>query len=396
MIAADEIFPSEEELKIIKNEQKSDVRKLALSIKPSENVRPIFVLQQIAGFQAMTTKVPSWAENPNIIYPVHLSIEQCSSSKTATYKSKLIKENGGTLIDLTGGFGVDFWHLLAKFDNGIYVERNKELCKIAEHNMNVLGAKNAKIICSDSEKFIGDYDGHAKCIFIDPARRDSNGGKTVHIDDCTPDLCQMMPLLLEKADMIMAKLSPMLDISEAMTKLKNISEIHILAANGECKELIITANKECNEEPTIYASSEDGTFCFKKTEEQNCTAEIADKIGEYIFEPNAAIMKAGAFKTICKQFGIKKIHINSHLYTSDNQINGFPGRQFKVESIGSLNKNSIPQTLKNISQANITTRNFPLKPEEIRKKLKLKDGGEDYIFATTNAQEKRIIIHCKK
>lgn len=395
------ILPSVEEKDLIDKYINEDVRKLALKLKNDRNVRIQYVLQQIAGYQIIKKKIPFFSDIKDLIYPVHLSLEQCSSATTAKYKSDLLSkliETFDLFIDLTGGFGVDFSYIASVFSKSVYVEQNEELCRIVEHNLPLLGLDNFRIICGDGINVLNQNDLLYNLIYLDPARRDKNGGKTVHISDCTPNLVEYEDLLVSKAEYVVVKLSPMLDISEAIAVLKYVHEIHIVSVDNECKELLLVLKKNYSEDKRIFTCNINNSglqlFDFIRLEEENCELLIASEIKKYIYEPNASIMKAGAFKSISNKYGVRKLNVNSHLYTSDVLITEFPGRVFEVLSIGSLGKNTLPVTLNGIKKANVAVRNYPLKPDDIKSKIKIKDGGSDYIFATTAHDGKRIVIHC--
>lgn len=375
-----------------------DVRNLALHMKEIEDFRPKFVLQQIAGIQAMRRKMPHWAENEDITYPVHLSLEQCSSEFTANYKRSIIEKlcadvSNKIFADLTGGFGVDFSVMSARFAKAFYVERNAELCEIAQHNFHALGIHNFNVVNGDGVDFLRNTDEKFGAIFIDPARRDSTGGKTVHIQDCEPNILDFQDIILQKSDIAIIKLSPMLDISECQLKLKNIAEIHVVASDGECKEiLVVLTAKKIKDEPQIIAVNNNQRFMFWRSHEEYCSLLIANHVNEgmYLYEPNAAIMKAAPFYLLAEYYFIQKIAPNSHLYVSDNWIEDFPGRGFRIVKVGGV------KDFKHIEKANIAVRNFPLKADELRKRLKIKDGGEVYLFATTLNDGRKVLIETRK
>ena len=376
-----------------------DVRDLALRMKEgTADFRPKFVLQQIAGIQAMRRKMPHWADNQNIIYPIHLSLEQCSSAFTANYKREIIKRyctkmSECNFADLTGGFGVDFSVMSRGFGRAHYVERNSELCEIAANNFQALNLDNYEIIDSDGVEFLKNFDGHFGAIFIDPARRDSTGGKNVHIQDCEPNILDFQDVILQKSDIAIIKLSPMLDISECQLRLKNIAEIHIVASDGECKEILVVLTAEkTNDEPLIFAVNNNQRFMFWRSHEEYCSLLIANHVNEgmYLYEPNAAIMKAAPFYLLAEYYFIQKIARNSNLYVSDEWIEDFPGRGFRIVKVGGV------KDFKHIEKANITVRNFPLKADALRKQLKIKDGGEVYLVATTLNDGRKGIIETRK
>ncbi|MBO7567918.1 MAG: SAM-dependent methyltransferase [Bacteroidales bacterium] len=382
------------EKKYIHEHINDDVRDLALRMKENEDFRPKFVLQQIAGIQAMKRKMPQWAANEDIIYPVHLSLEQCSSEFTTRPKSDIIRRycdkiSEKNYADLTGGFGVDFSVMSAGFGRSYYVERNNELCEIAANNFNALKLENYEIINGDGVEFLKNFDGHFGAVFIDPARRSKSGSKIVRISDCEPDVVGFQDVLLEKTDIAIIKLSPMLDISECTSQLKNVAEIHVVGVDGECKELLAVLIPGFNEEPKIFVYDTDRYIhIFLKSDEANGYAETATNLetGMYLYEPNAAIMKAAPFNLLAEYYFLEKISDNSHLYVSKKLIDDFPGRRFKIMKIGGV------KDFKHIEKANITVRNFPMKADELRKKMKIKDGGDIYLFATTMADGRKIML----
>ena len=385
LTAAEKIF--------VEEHKDDDVRALALKMKEAAGFNPKYVLQQIAGIQAMRRKMPHWADNQDIVYPVHLSLEQCSSEMTANYKRSIIERLCGDVsdkmfADLTGGFGVDFSVMSIGFAKAFYVERNNELCEIAMHNFKALGMKNYSAINGDGVDFLKNTNEKFGLVFIDPSRRNNAGGKTVHIQDCEPNILDFQEVLLQKTDIAIIKLSPMLDISECLLRLKNIAEIHAVASDGECKEILVVLTAEKHDEPQIFAVNNNHVFSFRRSDEQNCTPKIADDVAEglFLYEPNAAIMKAAPYRLLTNRFNVKKIARNSHLYVSDGIIEDFPGRGFRIVKVGGV------KDFKSIDKANIAVRNFPIKADELRKQLKIKDGGDVYLFATTLYDGRKIML----
>lgn len=377
--------------------ENDDLRKLALQANNYPDIDIPFALRQIKGKQIAKTKLPLWYNNPNIIYPEHLALEQASSEATARYKASLFK--GKSLLDLTGGLGVDFSFMSVNFKDGYYVESNPYLVELANHNFKALGLSNTTTFCCDAVEYLKHTD-HIDTIYIDPARRSSSGQKTVRIEDCTPDIVEIEKILDDKADNIVIKLSPMLDITKALQSLNNVTDVYIISFKNECKELLFVKKKIREKETVLHCINiYDGhidSFSFNKSDELSAEFEYTSSIAEYLYEPNASIMKAAAFKKLGSQFGLKKLHPNSHLYTSDNLIHDFPGRQFMVEDVFSLSKKELKDHLGRISKANLSIRNFPMSVDDLRKKLRLKDGGENYIFATILFDEKKILIKCSK
>lgn len=377
--------------------QNDDVRALALQAKKYPNVDIPTAIIQIAGRKVASEKVPSWAKIEDIIYPKHISLEQCSSETTAHYKAGLI--SGDSFVDLTGGFGIDCAFLSSQFKTSTYVERQTELCKIATHNFPLIGLNHIQVVNEDGVVFLNKMN-PTDWIFLDPARRNEQGGKTVSIVDCEPNVKEIEELLLHKATKIMVKLSPMLDLSLALKDLINTSEIHIISVNNECKELLLILSNEKADQTPIhcinFTTQEKQSFSFTREQEQECDCTYTSNLKQYIFEPNASILKAGGYRSIASLFQIEKLHPNSHLYTSDKPITNFPGRTFRIVSQSTFNKKEIKQKLGDLKKANITVRNFPASVAELRKRTKLEEGGSTYLFATTLYNEQKILIRCEK
>ena len=392
---------TQQQIDFIRLHEREDVRELALKLD-KEKYRELdveLVLKQISGRQTAKVKIPSWFVNDDILYPVHLSLEQASSEATASYKASLIPDENKTFVDLTGGMGVDFAFLSQRFAKSVYVEQNWELCDIAGHNFEVLGLQNVAIENSTSETFLEKMPA-VDVIYLDPARRDDSGRKVIRIEDCSPNVSEIQDMLLAKAKMVLLKFSPMLDISLAVKSLKKLSEIHIVSVENECKELLFLLS--LNADDTIYTAvnlnknNSTEKFYFTSNEEQNTEISFTDTIGKYLYEPNASILKAGAFKSVAKQFNLQKLHVNSHLYTSDNLIPDFPGRIFEVKDWFTPNKKNIKTFVYNTKKANISVRNFPMSVVEIRQKTGLKEGGEVYLFGTTMADGEKVWVIAQK
>ena len=388
----------------IEKHLKDDVRSLALSKFP-EDVDKTLALNQIEARQILSKKVPSWASNPDLLFPKHLSIEQCSSELTAKYKVSII-EGGDVFVDLTGGLGIDSYFLSQRFKTSYYVENQKELCDLAEHNFGVLGRK-INVINSDAESFLNDLtsrrDNARVVLYLDPARRDVYNRKMVSLHDCSPDVIDLQNILLKNAKNVLIKVSPMLDISLITNELKNISEIHIVSVKNECKEVLIKIEPSFDGDIKYFCVNFVGndlksvqSFEFSESSEIFESSKFAPTIHHYLYEPNASLMKSGAFKLISQRFGIDKLHINSHLYTSENLIPDFPGRVFEVVGFAHFNKKIKKELLKNVSEASVSTRNFPLSANDLRKSLNLKESDKNYVFGTTTMGENKIIILCRK
>lgn len=417
---------NEQTQRFIRENANKDIRTLALSGSKYPDVDMPFALDQIAGRQTARKKIPRWAAIDDVVYPPHLSMEQCSSEQTALYKASMVE--GETLVDLTGGFGVDFSFMSGGFKKSIYVERQKHLCEIADSNFRVLKLAGVDVICGDGVEYLETLD-HVSWIYLDPARRNEHGGKTYAISDCMPDVTEIKDLLLAKADKVMVKLSPMLDWRKAVADLGNcVSEVHIVSVDNECKELLLIMQREAaelkvvcvnNDEVFVFGSSDD-TFrsegvktLFSEVKEvktllsdanNSSTPQLVNSSTEspnsstkgYLYEPNASIMKAGCFAELERAFGAKQVERNSHLFVSEHFIEDFPGRKFRVEKVTTLNKKDIKNALDGIVKANITVRNFPMSVEQLRKRLKIKEGGSDYIFATTLMDKSHVLLLCSR
>jgi 16S rRNA G966 N2-methylase RsmD len=378
----------------IRENLNADVPTLALKKAPV-GTDVSLALRQIEARQLLRKKVPSWSENEDLLFPVHLSIEQCSSEASAQYKANLL--SGETFADLTGGLGVDTCFISRHFQQADYVERQAELCDLAQHNFAVLNA-NVKVWNETAEEYLK-HCGPKDCIFIDPARRDEHGRKTVSISDCTPDVAALQELLLEKANKVMVKLSPMLDISKALEELKHVCEVHVVAVANECKELVVIMERGFQGEPEfvcVNLLTPQPELRFTMEEERNCSGKLADSVSQYLYEPNPAVMKAGCYKLLTERFGVFKLHKNSNLYTSKQLISAFPGRVFEVEGWAPYNKKVKQSLLDDVEKASIAVRNFPLSVAELRKALKIGDGDETYLFATTLKGEKKVVIRTRK
>ena len=374
----------------------ADIRQLALKGCRDKDVDLDAAIRQIAGRQTARRKLPSWAALDGILYPPHLNMEQCSSEQTARYKARICSSHPSpkTLVDLTGGFGVDFAFMSEAFDEATYVERNSELFAISSANMKILAPK-AKCLNEDGLEVLHRLD-HVSMIFMDPARRDNHGARTYGISDCTPNVLEIKDELLQKADVVMLKLSPMLDWHKAISDLgeQYIKEVHIVSVQNECKELLIVMQQQPAEPPTVYCVNDDSVFSYHPSSiSSNHISHHSSLI--YLYEPNASIMKAGCFAEIEQAFEVSQLAPNSHLFASDQAIADFPGRKFRISAVTSMNKQELKQALKDIRQANIAIRNFPMSVADLRKRLKLSEGGNDYIFATTLTEGKKVLIICQ-
>lgn len=372
----------------------ADITKLALQKNPFPEVEWNLVLQQLAAKQKAKSKLPTWFKTHNIYYPSKISVEQTSSEKTAQYKASLI--SGNNLIDLTGGFGVDDFYFSKTVAKVVHCEINSELSKIVKHNFEQLNVKNVDCFADDSSEVLQKLNQKFDWIYIDPSRRNDSKGKVFMLKDCLPNVPELLDFYFSFSDNIMIKTAPILDISAGISELKNIAEIHVVALENEVKELLFILKK--NHKSTIEIKTvnllkdKNEAFQFQINSEAKKTNYAAPK--KYLFEPNAAIMKSGGFDAIATQFELEKLHQHSHLYTS-NELLDFPGRIFEIQNTLEYNKANMKSFLEN-QKANITTRNFPETVENIRKKWKIKDGGNLYCFFTTDMNNCKIVVLCEK
>ena len=408
----------------IRQHQDEDVRQLAFLGSKNPEVDMPFALDQIRGRKMARAKLPRWANIDGIIYPPHISMEQCSSESTALYKAELAARLLGLpassfseeigFVDLTGGFGVDFSYIAARLGmKSMYVERQAHLCEAAKENFGRLGLKNAIVKNEDGIEVLHSLK-ELKLIFIDPARRDDAGNKVVSLKDCTPDVTVLQEEMLLKADYVIIKLSPMLDWHRAISELSHVREVHVISVNNECKELLLVLS--ARNMGDMEASSADGEvkhagnlriYCINDAQSFVCEeldmeasqVKIAPSTLEemqYLYEPNASLMKAGCFGVLSERYDARMLSKNSHLFVSREPIAAFPGRSFRIIAVSSFNKKELKRHLSGITKANIATRNFPFSVAELRKRLKLKDGGEIYIFATTLSDESHVLVITEK
>lgn len=389
---------SQATLDFIRYHQNDDVRALALKGCQDPDVDLSFALQQIQGRQKAKEKLPEMYGNPDIVFPPTVSMEQCSSEATARYKASLV--HGDTFADLTGGFGVDTLALAGSFQQGYYVESSAELCQLFEHNIHALGIGNILIWQGTMEEVLPTLP-EMDILYLDPSRRDGHGQRVVALTDCTPNVPEHKDALLGKARQgVLVKLSPMLDIKAAMQQLPETREIHVLAVHGECKEVLFLLSHDKAENIEYHAVNIQGDFVqdfqFSGQEEADAMPELADGVGKYLLEPNAAVMKAGAFKCVATRYGLRKLHAHSHLYTCDEPVADFPGRVFTVEKVVPFSKKEVKRQLAGIGKANVAVRNFPLTADALRQQLKLGDGGDVYLFGTTLRAGEKVVVVTRK
>lgn len=409
-----------------------DVRRLAFLADRFPEVDMPVALRQIDGWQSVGRKIPSWTQVEGLLFPPHLNIEQASGEQTAAYKARLIgrllrgmeqgrtggsgfsddsgvsapKGNGckTSLMDLTGGMGIDFAFMAPVVDEAVYVERDAALCRLARHNFPLLGLPEAVIVEGDGVEALH-REAHCTFCFIDPARRDRHGARTYAIEDCLPNVITLVDELLEKAVYTLVKLSPMLDVSQAVRQLRHVVEVHVVSVRNECKELLLLLSRHDTRPTEVHCVNDDEVFTapfgagVPPAAPSCCQAEavpaaVVDPLHPpfVLFEPNASIMKAGCFDALQHRFGLQKLAPNSHLFVAPAAHEGFPGRQFAVDAVTTMNKKQLRQALKGIDKANVTVRNFPLTVDRLRQKTGLTDGGDTYIFATTDARRRHLLF----
>ena len=436
-----QLMDDESTCAFVRQHRTDDVRQLALQNSGKAVVNLPFVLDQIAGWQMARTKLPAYAAHEGIVYPPHLNMEQCSSEATARYKAALVsrllaadvahtmpaddvahtiladKVAETMLVDLTGGFGIDFSFLAPLFGKAVYVERNENLCAIARHNFNCLGLTHFEAINADGVAYLQQRvtesadSSHRLIVFIDPARRDANGHKVFGIEDCTPDVLALKDRLMAVASCVLLKLSPMLDWHAAARAFRPYCrEVHIVSVANECKELLLVLTPSvatddaassirlvCANDAEIFEQTVSfdltpsntssligaGAAEYRTAEVNYEPLSIDALVGAVLCVPNASIMKAGVFSALSHAFGVTAVDRDSHLFIGRQALKGFPGKRFRILGITTLNKRELRQHLSGMTQANIAVRNFPLSVAELRKRLKLKDGGSYYLFATT-------------
>jgi precorrin-6B methylase 2 len=381
-----------DESKFIELNKNKSLPEIALELSKT-NLDKDFILAQINGIQKAKTKLPEFYNTEKIIYPTKLSMEQCSSEQTGVYKSRII--NGESLIDLTGGFGIDSFYFSKTYEHVTHIEQNKALSEIANENFKLLKVQNIKTLNSTAEEFIQTTKVKADIVYIDPSRRNENQ-RVFKLDECLPNIIELAPEIFKISDKILVKTAPLLDIKQTLKDLKNVTQVWVISVNNDCKEVLYLLEKDKAIEPilnTINLTKNKQEYSFNYLFELNSSVDYSSP-ESYLYESNASILKAGAFNSICKQFNLKKIAINSHLYTSNNLIENFPGRTFKIEKTITYSTKEFKKL--GIKKANVNCRNFKNNVEETKKKLQLKDGGNYYIFATTDNNNKPILIICVK
>ena len=384
-----------EEKQFIRDHASDDANRLLLGAKKYPQLDVPFLVDQILSRRQIREKLPSWYANEDLVFPAKIAAEQCSSERTALYKQRLVSSSD-TLCDLTGGY-----FFSRKIRQLTYIERFPVYCEAARHNFQVLGADNITVRNENSVDIVSDLP-EVDVFYLDPARRGEGNKRVFALSDCEPDLPRLLPLLLQKAPRVIAKLSPMADLQQTVSLLPGTVAIHVLSVRNECKELLFDIRREAAiSTPTVYCvdfttTGTEHSFTFTVEEERNSPLTLAAQVGTYLYEPNASVLKAGAFKSVAQQYGLEKLHVSSHLYTSDILVAGFPGRSFRVEKVLPFSNKVCKSITQEIPQANITVRNFPMSVDDLRKKTKIQEGGDVYLFATTLSDGGKVLMVCRK
>ena len=399
----------------IRKHANDDVRQLALRPVPAD-VELHVALQQIEGRQLAARKLPACAATDGFLFPPRLSMEQCSSETTAMYKRHVVRRlleampptkwggEGPIFCDLTGGLGIDFMAIAPLFKQAVYVERNVDLCNLARNNLPLMGCTHAEVVCGDASDFLLPVTFQ----FIDPARRDDAGRKVARIEDCTPDVCALQEQLRKYSVYTIIKLSPMLDITAALRSLQGIAEVHVVCVEGECKELLLVMGPSrrrgvipicCADIEAMLPLNIISEFRFTLQQEKDTPLVIGDWDGglpPFLYEPNAGIMKAGAYKSVCRRYPVQKLARHSHLYGAEEHLANFPGRQWRVLDHATFSKKDLKRLLEGIDAADLTVRGFPMSVANLRKQLHLKEGGNAHFIATTLADNQKVLIRVER
>jgi len=353
-------------------------------------------IKQIRSRQKSKQKLPGWYDNLDLIFPEPVSVEQASSEMTAIFKSKMF--SGHRMADLTGGMGVDTYYFAKQFRHIVYVDANKELCTIARHNFKVLATNNVKVVHSDARAFLENTNEKFDLIYLDPSRRSPDGKRVNKLVDGDPNVSDMLELLTIRSKKVLVKVSPWMDIMAIRQSIQYAARIFVISWRNECKEILVLVDPEHKSEVMIEAADLGGktkSINFTMEEERNAKA-LCGPPGQYIYEPNAAILKSGAFKTICHRYDVLKLHPNTHLYTSDVLIDEFPGKKFQLEGVLSPQRKKVVGELHENRQANVVVRNYPESADQIKSGWRIKDGGFTFLFFTTLHDAQKVVLLCQK
>lgn len=384
----------------IREHADDDVRTLLLAAARYPGVDVPLAVIQIEAHRRIREKLPAWyAARDRLVFPSRTAVEQCSSEPTARYKQRLVGDDVRCLCDLTGGLGVDTAHFSACVPHVIYVERDRTLFEAAMRNFVRLGIGNVEGVNASAEEALEGGLPAVDVCYIDPSRRGAGDRRLFALADCEPNLERLLPVLLSKAPTVIAKLSPMLDLQHTLTRLPGTSDIHVLSVRNECKELLFVVRRGHTAPPRIHcinltADGREQTLCFTPDEERTAPLRLAPSVAQYLYEPNAAILKAGAFRLVAARMGVDKLHVDSHLYTSAAEVADFPGRCFRVEEVMPFGRALCRTIARTVPRANLAVRGFPLTADALRRRLKVADGGDVYLFATTLSDGRRVVVRC--
>lgn len=389
---------SEDFWRFVQEHQYDDVYRLRLKYG-GHNEEIDMAIEQIEARKKVGRKLPLFLQHERLLFPSALSAEQCSSEDTADYKRQLVAGRFHSICDLTGGLGIDAYYMAMVADKLTYIERFEQYCDVARYNFETLGQKNIEVVNADCREYLSKPHSLQDLYFIDPARRGSGNKRVFHLQDCEPSVADILPHVLAVGASLLLKASPMLDIKQAIDELGQVFEVHVVSVRNECKELLLLLSPEAKDAPRIYCANKTSegwqTYTFLLKDEELLPDSPAAQLQRYLYEPNSAIMKAGAFKSVTHSFGIDKLAVSSHLYTSDCLIADFPGRTFEILEALPFSKSSLKEAIGKYPQANVAVRNFPLSAEELCRKGRIKDGGDIYLFATTVGSEKMLIYSRK-
>lgn len=379
----------------IKANRQLDPAAMAFKKSPFAEVSSSELAAQIDGWQRAYKKLPTWAYSSNIYYPDKINLEQCSSEHTALVKQSLIRK-GCKIVDVTGGFSVDSCYLAQEAQIVVHCELNEKLSQIVKHNAQQLGVANLVPLHTDGVKFVQDQeDNSIDYIYIDPSRR-VNHAKVFLLEDCEPNIVALQDMFFQKSRYILCKLSPLMDINSALQKLKHVKLLYVISLDGDCKELLFLQDRTFEGETKITAirlsADQLQNISFTQQEEKTTLVKTSTPL-KYLYDPDVAVTKAGAFKSVAKAFSLFKLHTHTHLYTSDTLESDFLGRIFQIENVYTLGEF---KKLNTFGKANVATKNFPIKVDEVRKKFKIKDGGSDFLYFVTDYADNHIVIHCSK
>ena len=397
-----------EELRLVAVNRGAEPSRIALSVKAAADVRPMVVAQQIDAYNRLVSKVPTWAKQDGLQFPFPVAIQQCSSEPLARFRQKIIE--GESLADLTGGLGVDCYFMGRNMRRVVYVDAHPDAVEAVRHNYSVLGVSNTDFVNSTAEEYLKACEEASvrfDNIFIDPSRRSSSGGRVFRLEDCSPDVTTIAPSMLRVADTVYIKLSPLLDISQVISQLPCVSDVYAIGHATECKDLLVVlkSGQDAHSEPIIHAQmlSDDGEpvspISFCQSEEKSAVARLADhlpSVGEKIFVPSPAVMKAAPFSLLTNIYDLVMLGSGTHIYLGQNDIADFPGRRFVIVGVFDLSKSSVGELRKAYPTAAVAVRNFPMSADELRKKLKIGESSQNFLFGVSAASGKPQLIVCHK